>query len=301
MGLQIHSGDILVSRGGAPTSALIARGSDYPGNFSHVALVYVDPETNIPSILESHIEVGVTVSTLEEYVNDKKLRIMVLRLRNDLLELKNDPMLPHNAAANMKNRADAGHISYDFEMDYKNDDKLFCSEVVSSSYRKFNVHLWERESTISSKGTADLLKEFGVRYFRTQEPSDIEFDTKLKVIAEWRDLETLYQDHVDNAAVDAILEWADSGNVISANYFILPMYRIVKLYSSILNIFNGVGPVPEGMSAESALKHEAYSALHNEVKQQVLKKAEEFWRKNNYRAPYWRLVDFGNDFFLGAY
>ena len=35
----LHSGDILVSRGGAPTSAIIARGNDYPGNFSHVALL----------------------------------------------------------------------------------------------------------------------------------------------------------------------------------------------------------------------------------------------------------------------
>src|SRR5262252_9397627 len=30
-GVTIHSGDILVSRGGYPTSALIARGNDYPG------------------------------------------------------------------------------------------------------------------------------------------------------------------------------------------------------------------------------------------------------------------------------
>src|SRR2546422_1922864 len=37
-GVEIHSGDILVSRGGYPTSALIARGNDYPGNFSHIAL-----------------------------------------------------------------------------------------------------------------------------------------------------------------------------------------------------------------------------------------------------------------------
>src|SRR2546422_946746 len=41
-GVEIRSGDILVSRGGYPTSALIARGNDYPGNFSHVGLVHVD-------------------------------------------------------------------------------------------------------------------------------------------------------------------------------------------------------------------------------------------------------------------
>ena len=96
LGVNIHSGDILVSRGGAPTSALIARGNDYPGNFSHIALVHIDEKTKFISIIESHIERGVTVSSLEEYLNDKKLRIMVLRLRSDLIS--DNPMLPHKAA-----------------------------------------------------------------------------------------------------------------------------------------------------------------------------------------------------------
>ena len=59
MGVDVHSGDILVSRGGAPTSALIARGNDYPGNFSHVALVHVNDKIKTVSIIESHIEIGV--------------------------------------------------------------------------------------------------------------------------------------------------------------------------------------------------------------------------------------------------
>jgi len=57
-GVRVHSGDILVSRGGAPTSALIARGNDYPGNFSHAALVYVSETTGQASVIESVIEQG---------------------------------------------------------------------------------------------------------------------------------------------------------------------------------------------------------------------------------------------------
>src|SRR5678816_4492162 len=49
-GVRIHSGDMLVSRGGYPTSALIARGNDYPGNFSHVGLIYVDSATHAVSV-----------------------------------------------------------------------------------------------------------------------------------------------------------------------------------------------------------------------------------------------------------
>lgn len=58
-GVKFHSGDILVSRGGAATSALIARGNDFPGNFSHIALVHVDGATEQVSVIESHIESGV--------------------------------------------------------------------------------------------------------------------------------------------------------------------------------------------------------------------------------------------------
>src|SRR5207248_8921424 len=97
LGMDLHSGDILVSRGGAPTSALIARGNDYPGSFSHVALLHVDEKSGRASVIEAHIERGVAVSSLEQYLADKKLRIVVLRLCPELLELVADPMLPHKA------------------------------------------------------------------------------------------------------------------------------------------------------------------------------------------------------------
>jgi hypothetical protein len=292
LGVKLHSGDILLSRGGAPTSALISRGSDYPGNFSHVALVHVDSKTNIASIIEAHIEVGVAISSLEDYMNDKKLRVMVLRMRSDLTEMIADPMLPHKAATASLKRASNEHIPYDFEMNYDNPDKLFCSEVASSEYKNLGINLWMGKSTISSLGTAKLLSGFGVKNFETQEPSDLEYDPQLSIVAEWRDLETLYQDHVDNAVVDAILEWSEEGNEIEIDWYLLPIVRIVKLYSAILNLFNAAGPVPEGMSATSALRHEAFKTFHSSIKINVLEQAKKFKNLNGYTPPYWRLLEF---------
>jgi hypothetical protein len=206
LGVTVHSGDILVSRGGAPTSALIARGNDYPGNFSHIALIYIDEKTKFISIIESHIERGVTVSSLEEYLNDKKLRVMVLRLRSDLIS--DNPMLPHFAAEYSLEEAKKKHITYDFEMDINESEKQFCSEVASSAYKKFGMTLWTGLSTISSKGTRNWLAAFGVKYFETQEPSDLEYDPQISVVAEWRDPATLFKDHMDNAVTDVMLEEA---------------------------------------------------------------------------------------------
>jgi hypothetical protein len=286
--VDVHSGDILISRGGAPTSALIARGNDYPANFSHVALVHIDEKTNLISIIESHIEVGVKVSSLNEYLKDTKLRIMVLRLRSDII--KDDPMLPHYAAAYSLRNAKEKHIPYDFEMNFNDENKLFCSEVASSAYKKYGIKLWTGLSTISSKGTRNWLAAFGVKYFETQEPSDLEYDPQLSVVAEWRDPETLYKDHLDNAVTDIMLEEADSGKLLTYNWYSLPVARILKLYSSMLNLFGSTGPVPEGMSPEAALKNVRYSDAHNRIKEKLIMSANRFKTQNGYTPPYWELV-----------
>lgn len=290
LGVNIHSGDILVSRGGAPTSALIARGSDYPGNFSHIAMVYVNPKNHLASIIESHIEIGVAVASLEQYLKDKKLRVMVLRLRPDHAVLKNDPMLPHKAAEYALKDARKRHIPYDFAMDFKNPDKLFCSEVASAAYRKFGIDLWTGISSISSKGLAAWLYALGVRNFETQEPSDLEYDPQLSAVAEWRDPDTLYQDHLDNAVIDVMLEGAENGDKLEFKWYLLAPARIVKAYSLLLNLFGSAGPIPEGMSAAAALKVSEFSKRHKQIKKQLTLEAAEFKKRKGYPPPYWELI-----------
>ncbi|MCA9606347.1 MAG: hypothetical protein KC619_12160, partial [Myxococcales bacterium] len=179
-GVTLHSGDILASRGGAPTSAFIARGNDYPGNFSHIALLHV-AEDGTARVIESHIESGVGVFTAEHYLEDTKLRIMVMRMRRDHPALQADPMLPHRAATEAIESAEAGHIPYDFEMDWGHPDALFCSEVAYAAYARHDVRLWAGLSSMSAPGLTRWLASVGVRYFETLSPSDVEYDPQLRV------------------------------------------------------------------------------------------------------------------------
>jgi hypothetical protein len=289
--VTLHSGDILVSRGGAPTSALIARGNDYPGNFSHIAFVYVDPAPTEAKIIEAHIEVGVVVSTAEQYLADKKLRVMLLRPRADLPAIVNDPMLPHKAAEYAYKRATSGHVPYDFPMDYKDHSELFCSEVASEGYEHVGVNLWTGISHISSPGLRRWLAGFGVKHFETQEPSDLEYDPQLRVVAEWRDPVTLRKDRIDNAVTEVMLEGAEKGDEISYQLFLLPLSRIVKAYSMLLNHFGKAGPIPEGMSATTALRTQDYMGRHDKIGKRLEKKAEQFRKDQGYEAPYWELVN----------
>ena len=289
-GVELHSGDILVSRGGYPTSALIARGNDYPGNFSHIAFVHVDSASHEISVIEAHIEQGVVVATADQYLADKKLRVMLLRPRPDLPELQRDPMLPHRAAADMLHRARTEHIPYDFTMDYADPGRLFCSEVASAAYREHGITLWTGVSTISTPGLRSWLASFGVRQFQTQEPSDLEYDPQLAVVAEWRDAASLFDDHMDNAVTDVMLEGAEKGDALAFDWYALPVARLLKDYSWLRERFGGVGTIPEGMSPSAALRNRSYNARHAELKAGLRGKVEQWTAEKGYRPPYWALV-----------
>lgn len=291
--VRVHSGDILVSRGGAATSALIARGNDYPGNFSHIAFVYINPDTHTPYIVEALIEQGVVISTVDKYLKDKKLRIMLLRFRADLPQLKTDPMLPHKAAERAYTKALMDHTPYDFEMNYQDHRKLFCSEVVSAGYEPFGITLWTGISHISSPGLRRWLSAFGVRYFKTQEPSDLEYDPQLSVVAEWRNQATLKEDHADSAVTDVMLEGAERGEKLDYPLYRLPLVRLVKAYSTVLNSMGKVGPIPEGMSSIAALRYVGYTKKHDDIAVALAEKVVSFKNKYGYEPPYWQLVRLG--------
>ena len=83
-------------------------------------------------------------------------------------------------------------------------------------------------------GLRRWLASFGVRHFETQEPSDLEYDPQLVVVAEWRDAGALMQDHIDNAAIAAMLEGAEAGDALSYPWYQLPVARLAKAYSWLL-------------------------------------------------------------------
>ena len=294
-GVTLHSGDILVSRGGYPTSALIARGNDYPGNFSHIAFVYVDSATREISVIEAHIERGVAIASADQYLADKKLRVMLLRPRFDLPALQRDPLLPHRAASRMLQRARTEHIPYDFAMDYGDASRLFCSEVASAAYRELGVTLWSGMSTITAPGLRRWLSSFGVRQFETQEPSDLEYDPQVAVVAEWRDPESLFDDHMDNAVTDAMLEGAERGDVLEFDWYALPVARLLKGYSWVREAFGGIGKIPEGMAPSAALRNRSYGARHAAIKSVLRVDVDSATTTMGYRPPYWTLVALARD------
>jgi hypothetical protein len=146
-------------------------------------------------------------------------------------------------------------------------------------------------STISQPGLRRWLASFGVQHFETEEPSDLEYDPQLVVVAEWRDPETLYQDHVDNAVIDAMLEGAERGDRLAAPWYALPIVRIAKGYSLLLGRFGRTGPVPEGMSATAALRNREFGKRERRLAAEVGAQANQLAQERGYPPPYWTLLD----------
>jgi hypothetical protein len=290
LGVEIHSGDILVSRGGAATSALISRGNDFPGSFSHVALVHVDEQTGRVSMIESLSQQGVVITPVDHYIEDKKLRVLVLRLRADLPVLAADPMLPHRAAASALDEARRRHIPYDFALDSHDHRAQFCSEVASAAYESCGINLWMGMTFISSPGVTAWLASLGARHFETREPADLEYDPQLQVIAEWRDPVTLFKAHVDDAVTDAMLAKARPGEGLPYRRALLPAARLLKAYSLLLNACGKVGPVPEGMSATTSLRVDLYRRQHAAIAARLTTLAHKFRNESGYTPPYWEMV-----------
>jgi hypothetical protein len=293
-GIEVQSGDILLSRGGAPTSALIARGNDFPGFFSHAALLYVDPKTRTPTVIEALIERRVVLSTLEEYLRDQKFRILLLRPRPDHRDVAARPDAPHRAAAAMMERVKAGPIRYDFEMDWSDSGRFFCSEVPYHAYRAVGLDLWTFKSPMSAPGLVNWLAGMGVREFITLVPSDLEYDPRLAPVAEWRNPEALRRDRLDNVTMDVLLEGADQGESLRSPVYQRPIARIVKGWSLLRGAFGGRLPIPEGMTAEAALQVYALSqGLHPGIREEIETEARRFRENAGHEAPYWKMIEFG--------
>jgi len=92
-----------------------------------------------------------------------------------------------------------------------------------------------------------------------------------------------------------MLEGAEKGDELSYKWYLLPIARLVKAYSVVLNVFGKAGPVPEGMSATAALRTQDYTDKHDTINERLAAKAEQYKKEHGYEAPYWALVSLARE------
>lgn len=291
-GVRVHSGDIVLTRGDSPTSALIARGNPFPGNFSHIALVHIDGDTGAATVVESLIERGAVHSPAAEFLKKGRHRLLLLRLRPDHPALQQDRLAAHRAAGAILDRVRASHVPYDFSMDWQDSARMFCSEIVHHAYRSAGIELWAYKSPLSSPGLVRWLGDMGVRHFTTIVPSDLEYDPKLAPVAEWRNPESLRQDRLDNITLDVLLEAAERGDRLGYSPLAYLPGGLVKLWSKTKSALGAPPVIPDGMALDTALRvRSLIKDVHPRLRTAIARTDEYFRSERGYPAPYWSLTD----------
>ena len=208
LGKDLRSGDIILSRGNAFTSAAIAHLGESDQLFSHASLVYRDEKTNQLYTIEAHIEIGVVARPIQANIDEMNSRAAVFRFQ--------DPQLAHHAAKLMFNRArehsaNGANINYDFAMDMSNGDSLFCSEVISYAFQKASRGQTKVPLFKSRLDRRNIAFEHSIDIFQAESflPGDLETDPRFELVAEWRDWKKVRDLHEKDAILRSMLSWMD--------------------------------------------------------------------------------------------
>lgn len=189
---DLKSGDVILSRGRAFSSAAIARIAKRDYQFSHLSFVYKDQETKELYTTEAHFEIGSVVTPIQTHISEKNVRSVIFRYKDEAVARKASEIMYQK----IKKRQDLGsNIEYDFAMDYKDNSKLFCSEIISEGFKlalPASDILPLFKSTFK-KGLQSLVKTIGVPVtnknidnYEIFAPGDIQFDPHFELVAEWR-------------------------------------------------------------------------------------------------------------------
>jgi hypothetical protein len=209
---DLNSGDVILSRGNAFSSAAIARIGSNDYQFSHLSFVYKNPETQETYTTEAHIEIGSVTAPVLDHINGKNAREVVFRYE--------DSDISHRASKNIYERVLAKqktkkNIEYDFAMNYKDDGKLFCSEIISTAFKKVlpNADYFPVFKSTFTPGMIPFLNTIGVPVTKNNigklnvfSPGDIQFDPRFDMVAEWRNPKKMEESRFKDFILTKIFE-----------------------------------------------------------------------------------------------
>lgn len=208
---QFKSGDVLLSRGTAFTSAAIAHMGNNDASFSHLLIANVDPKTGAVSMSEALIETGSYNGPMDQSLLDGKVRLAVFRFRDPNVAARAAALI-HNQTLSYQQQHGGRNIPYDSQMNVAEHSKLFCSELVGYAYEMAGVRIPAYPSSVVHKSPY-FMQRIGVNVQKTFLPMDIETDPQFDLVAEWRDYSAMNKIHMHDSVLAAIFDWMDQGLV----------------------------------------------------------------------------------------
>lgn len=203
---DLKSGDVLLTRGFEMTSAGIAYIGTADSDFSHLAVVYKDPETGQSYVVDAKPSYNLGVHSIEEYFKKKRTRLAVYRHR--------DPEIAHHSAQYIYDLVSEAvlnerEILFDLLADDFQEGSTSCSVLVNESYRNIAEgegiieELFSRID-LQNEEVAARLGENNVQFFF---PGDMEVQPNFELVAEWFDPNELWETQLYDVIAYAIFDW----------------------------------------------------------------------------------------------
>ncbi len=204
--LKFESGDLLITRGVSFLSGMIARLGQRSTQFSHVVMVYKEPETNEVRTIESYVGVGVSTYNFDFALKNENARILWLRAK--------DKNLAKEAAQKMitlvKERIAAkNHIKYDYELNFDDPSTMSCAEVSQVAFQmadpSFKIPYYPNEIS----GAKSIIERLKLVEGPTYEPGDMEIDPRFELVGEFQDLRLTRDSRQKDAIMTTMFEWME--------------------------------------------------------------------------------------------
>lgn len=232
--LPFKSGDILLVRGRHHNSAAIARIGDVDSQYSHLAMVYVDPK-GLHWVVEVLIEDGGVIKPLQEALDHDLGRAIVLRHPDQALAQR-AAFIAHEHVKQSLSRY-GKPILYDFTMQNEGLKRMFCSKLIRFAFERASEGQCVLPSfpTRLKMANRDFFNRIGVTAEETFAPGDIELEPDFDVVAEWQDYRTTASLRHQDIVMDFLFAWMDEHNLAFKETFLI---KLVSLFGRVAANFS---------------------------------------------------------------
>jgi hypothetical protein len=232
--IAFQSGDVLVMRGSLHNSAAIARIGDVDSQFSHVAMIAIDPAGR-HWVVEALIEDGAVINSLEHVLGHGVGRAVLYRHRDGALAARAAELIHARVLA--ATTGHARHIPYDFSMRLKGRRKLFCAKLVQQAFLDASagkVNLPPFKTRFDPRDRP-FLRAVGVRASETFAPGDMDLDPAFDLVAEWQDYRATPRLRRQDMIMTKFFEWMETRGWRFEEDFVIRLIAVFGRLSSYLS------------------------------------------------------------------
>jgi hypothetical protein len=274
-GIFLRSGDVVLTMNDDLAHNILRMRNEFQGSFPDASLVYVEDSTRNGFIMNSNVNKGAEIFSVTDFFASRNNRYMILRMSSADTLMLIDSLIPHKAAMLAYDEISNNKIRFDLENKTYSGDRLSNAELIYYYYRNPGMHL-----NITGIDISPVLYEV--------HPSLVE-------VFEVRESRVILNERLQELSIQILTDKFRNKEFEDFNIFLLPVARIVKLYSLIIESVTDrekEGPVPQDVSAREALKlwfmEKEYSKIYNSLEEKV----NHFKSQNNRNPFYWELLSF---------